>query len=1073
VLMFRFGLRGKVAALIAVTAVTAGAISVAALCETEKRRQLDRLRAQAAIYTYIVQEAVSAVASENGGLHGMPSGLQAVALRMKQLDAVAWLEIFDEEGRVVAHSESERLGQSALPEHQAQVRQVLETGRTVETVVLETGRLTDFLPVYPLGDAVAGPVGVVELVLTMATIDRELFHFGQSLMWVAVVAALAASMTLFVAIDRKVLRPIRDLAERPRLLTEGHSTTGHRRGRDEIAELEAAVQSALETLGNKVHATEARFRDLLGALPHGVREIDRSGRITYTNAAHARILGYEPDELLGTFVWDLAEFQSDRESLKQHWDEVLRGSSKPSTYRITDRNKNGEMVEIQVDWSHQLGPTNEPRGFICVVTDVTESAQAERELQASEARLSAVLENMPVMMGASDLEGKLALWNRECERVTGYSADSVLGKPWYSVDLFDPNPAVRLEHFEEWRRLRADYRNWEAEITCRDGSKKTVAWSSVSGRVPIPGWSSWSVGVDVTDRVRVKRSLAESEAMLRSITDSIPDIVMVADLDGTIRFVNHPAPGLQKEDVINTSVFDFAPERVRTRLKDAFECASRGESVEPFDGEYLGPDGTSIPYDVRFGRVPRTDSPIQLVMSCTDITERRRAEDRFRAHFKHFPMPTYTYQHKGDDLVLVDFNDAAYQVTGGQIPRLLGKSCRELYGDDPLIMRDFERCFRSRKTVRREFRYRFRTTGEDHELDVTYVFVPPDVVMLHADDIGDRKVAEEALRGSQESLAEAQRIAHIGNWDWNILTNELRWSDEIYRIFGLEPQEFGANYEAFLETVHPDDRDAIEGAVGRALRDRHPYSISHRILRKDGAECVVQEQAEVIYDDEGRPLRMVGTVQDVTLSHRAERQLMLALEEKETLLREMHHRVKNNLQVISSLLYLQSQKVTEAALTHLFEEMQQRVETMALIHENLYQSADLGRVDFRRYIEMLVSGLTAAHSGRSVRIEVEVEDVSLMIHTAVPCGLIVNELVTNAFRHAFVNGHDGTIRIQFRRADDRYVLSVRDDGIGLPADGCPSASLGLRLVHNLAEQLGARLETDRERGTAFRISFGE
>ncbi|MBI5042004.1 MAG: PAS domain S-box protein, partial [Gammaproteobacteria bacterium] len=140
-------------------------------------------------------------------------------------------------------------------------------------------------------------------------------------------------------------------------------------------------------------------------------------------------------------------------------------------------------------------------------------------------------------------------------------------------------------------------------------------------------------------------------------------------------------------------------------------------------------------------------------------------------------------------------------------------------------------------------------------------------------DITERVQTMEALRESERSLANAQRIAQMGSWDWDIVTNELRWSDEIYRIFGLTPQQFGATYDAFLYSVHPDDRDFVVESVDRTLNENIPYSIDHRIVRPDGTERIVHEQAEVVHDETGKALRMYGTVQDVTEYRRAQERL--------------------------------------------------------------------------------------------------------------------------------------------------------------------------------------------------------
>lgn len=180
---------------------------------------------------------------------------------------------------------------------------------------------------------------------------------------------------------------------------------------------------------------------------------------------------------------------------------------------------------------------------------------------------------------------------------------------------------------------------------------------------------------------------------------------------------------------------------------------------------------------------------------------------------------------------------------------------------------------------------RFRTaSGEERWAAVNAALIEFDgerAVLSATRDVTERNRTVAALRRSERSLAEAQRIARLGNWHWDVVSNALHWSDEIYRICGLEPQEFGATYPAFLERVHPEDRAALEEAVRRALAYDEPYSFDHRMVRPDGTVRVVHEQAEIVRDDRGRAVRMIGTVQDITERKQTEAALQAAKEQAE------------------------------------------------------------------------------------------------------------------------------------------------------------------------------------------------
>jgi two-component sensor histidine kinase len=218
--------------------------------------------------------------------------------------------------------------------------------------------------------------------------------------------------------------------------------------------------------------------------------------------------------------------------------------------------------------------------------------------------------------------------------------------------------------------------------------------------------------------------------------------------------------------------------------------------------------------------------------------------------------------------------------------------------------------------------------------------------------------------------------------------------------------------------------------------------------------------------------------QEIAERKRAEEQIKASLKEKEVLLKEIHHRVKNNLQAISSLLYLQSKGVKDKEALEMFQDGQNRVRSMALIHERLYQSKDVARVDFAEYVRNLANYLFCSYGVHSnvIQLKVNVEDVFLGIDTAIPCGLITNELISNSLKHAFPGGRGGEIRIELCADNDRQLnLMVSDNGVGFPndLDFRETESLGLQLVNTLVEQLEGTVELDRSGGTAFEITFTE
>ena len=228
----------------------------------------------------------------------------------------------------------------------------------------------------------------------------------------------------------------------------------------------------------------------------------------------------------------------------------------------------------------------------------------------------------------------------------------------------------------------------------------------------------------------------------------------------------------------------------------------------------------------------------------------------------------------------------------------------------------------------------------------------------------------------------------------------------------------------------------------------------------------------------GQMIGVIEYVRDITKRKKAEDQLQASLREKEVLLREIHHRVKNNMQIISSLLSLQSRHIQDPGVLEVFKESQRRIRSMALIHERLYQSADLSRIEFSQYLDNLANRLLHSYQVNSdrVRLSLHSEEVFLNINTAIPCGLIVNELISNALKHAFPNGRKGQVAVELRRNESgEFLLRVSDDGVGFPKalDFRRTETLGMQIVVTLVDQIDGTIEMGELGRTEFLIRFKE
>lgn len=336
-----------------------------------------------------------------------------------------------------------------------------------------------------------------------------------------------------------------------------------------------------------------------------------------------------------------------------------------------------------------------------------------------------------------------------------------------------------------------------------------------------------------------------------------------------------------------------------------------------------------------------------------------------------------------------------------------------------------------------------------------------------------------------EALASSERRFHdvtvnTGDWVWEV-DAEGRYvysSPAVKAVLGYGPEEVRGRL--IYDFLHPDDRGSIEPS----LRDLFSRGVSFRMFLntqkcRDGGKVILQSSGVPVPGKDGRCAGYRGVHSDVTEQKHFEEELRASIREKETLLREINHRVKNNMQIISSLLRLHQAYIKDPEDAEIFRECQGRILTMAAAHEKLYQSESLSRINVKHFLKDLAGNVLRSYRGDASRVSLrmDIEDMFFGLETAVPCGMLMTELISNSLKHAFHDGRGGMIEVSLSREESGELeLVVRDNGPGIPPDTdlTKTESLGLKLVSTLAEgQLDGTLEVGSEQGTEFRIRFRE
>jgi len=792
-----------------------------------------------------------------------------------------------------------------------------------------------------------------------------------------------------------------------------------RKGR--IVGIQAVINDITERkkAEEEVRESEEKYRTLFESANDVILYVDKYGKIIDINKRVEDIFGYTRSEVIGKNFVELGVLRPKNiPRIVKLFQDSIGGKQVISILELELKNKNGKMVPIEAS-TRVIKRDGKIVGTMNILRDITARKKAEEKLKESEEKWRSLTGNTDDTIVITDRNGVIQYINRTIPPKT---PEEVIGNTVYEY--------VSKEHHHVMREsLRKVYKTGKSssyEVTLdmqKINPEIGTLWFSTKV-VPLKQ-DRKVVGVimlstNITARKKAEEEIKAKSQFLESLIEQSPLPTFVIDSDGICVMANKAflkAYNVPKKEAVLGMNALTEPANVRQGVVKYIKEALSGRIVETPEIEFISPhqNKKTVTRSRLFPIFDTANRLTNVVVMHEDITERKKMEEKERQYFSDLAFLSKTA------MELVEFRSKK------DIHCYVGEQIRQLFPESIVIISSFN-----------------KTT---------------DLLRIRA-VLGVGK--------STTRLLKILRREPVG------MTFPM--NDEARRVLlkGELAKVPGGLYELTFNQIPESVCNVLEKLFG--MGDAYAISFiwkgelcgSAVILMRKGTEPKNPKLIETFARQASVTLQRLQT----------EDQIKASLKEKEVLLREIHHRVKNNLQIISSLLNLQSRYVKDKQVLHVFKESQNRIRSMGLIHERLYQSKDLARIDFTEYIGGLVANLFHSYRANSdlITLETSIEEVFLGVDTAIPCGLIIDELVSNSLKYAFTEGRKGRIQIDLHSdKEGEFTLIVSDDGVGLPRDldFRKTESLGLQLVCTLVDQLEGTIELDRSGGSTFKINFAE
>jgi len=575
------------------------------------------------------------------------------------------------------------------------------------------------------------------------------------------------------------------------------------------------------------------------------------------------------------------------------------------------------------------------------------------------------------------------------------------------------------------------------------------------------------------------RATRESEEKYRAAFMTSPDSVNINRIDGLYVDVNEGfcnLTGYTREEVIgklSSEIDIWAIPADRLRLVESLQREGKMENLE---SQFRCKDG-SLKTGLMSARLITIRNQPHILSITRDISSKKaveeqliRSEHRYRSIFDNAADGILIGDNQG---IITDANISMTQLTGYSREELVGQSIKLILQSDELSEQPlrYDLVYKG-TTVQRE-RTIVTKAGAHLPVMMNTRKVEEDVLQAIFHDVSQLRAAEQSLRASEERFRLAVEGTRDGLWDWNLQTNKGYHSDRFATMLGYEADELPDTDAAWNDLLHPEDKSEALRQVDEYLQGKTGfYESTFRLRAKDGSYRWITGRGKALFDDDGNPIRFVGFNTDITKQKKQEEEVAQLLEEKDYLLAEVTHRVKNNLAMVSSLINLKQSTLKDMVD---LSDLKHQINAIRIVHEKLHTTQEYSTIDFETYSSELVHEIFSSPAAPRVRLEVEICPAALPVKTIIPLGLILNEIATNAIKHGFTSGSDAVFKLHLKELQSakqyQLILSNSGNRFEFDPDTEQTETVGLRLVDALVDQIRGQMELIKEPETTFRITF--